>query len=87
MIKDEDIEALKAKFPHVAFKIRTLWGYPRMNDYFNELLSDTSRSGKRQGFPLEIALLLMNLLEKHQKDYPEYVSDDGGVWISKRKII
>jgi hypothetical protein len=87
MIKDEDIEALKSKFPHVAFKIRTLWGYPQMNDYFNELLSDGTRGGTRQGFPLEIALLLMNLLEKHQKDYPEYLSNDDGVWIKNRKIV
>ena len=87
MINDEDIQALKSKFPHVAFKIRTLWGYPQMNKYFDELLSDNTRGGTRQGFPMEIALLLMNLLEKHQKDYPEYVSDDDGVWIKNRKIV
>lgn len=87
MIKDEDIEALKEKFPHVAFKIRMLWGAPQMNNYLQELLSDNSRNGTRKGFPLEIALLLMNLLEKHQRDYPEYVSDDDGVWIKNRTII
>ena len=87
MINDEDIEVLKSKFPHVAFKIRTLWGFPQMNAYFGELLSDNTRDGTRQGFPMEIALLLMNLSEKHQKDYPEYLSNDDGVWIKNRKIV
>jgi len=87
MINDEDIEVLKSKFPHVAFKIRTLWGFPQMNVYFNELLSDGTRGGTRKGFPMEVALLLMNLLEKHQKDYPEYLSNDDGVWIKNRKIV
>lgn len=87
MIKDEDIEALKSKFPHVAFNIRMLWGAPQMNNYFEELLSDRTRGGARKGFPLEIALLLMNLLEKHHKDYPEYLSDDDGVWIKNRNIV
>ena len=86
MFKNEDIEVLKDKFPHIAFKIRTLWGAPAMNVYFEKLLGD-SRDGKRQGFPMEIALLLMNLLEKHHQDFPEYVSDDMGVWTKNRKII
>ena len=71
MIDATKLAVINEKFPHIAKNISFLWGYKELNDYMNRLFTDT-RGGKRQGFSFEIVTVLMELLEQHKREYPQF---------------
>ncbi|AGX86882.1 hypothetical protein [Candidatus Symbiobacter mobilis] len=62
------------KYPHIVKNIEKMWGSKNCRDYILDLTNDT-RGGTRKGFTLEQGLELVNLLNKHDEEYPEFIGD------------
>jgi hypothetical protein len=48
-------------------------------------MNDT-RDGARQGFPEDVALALFKLLQKHEREFPQYVKPVGEIWSQNNRI-
>jgi hypothetical protein len=56
-------------FPHVGRRLSLFWGEPEFNPYMEGLLTG-GRQGKRQGFPIPVANALLELAERHERQFP-----------------
>ena len=75
----EETLQISDRFPRVAKAIRVFWGYKELRPYINSLLADAR--GDRQGFPPDVVIYLMNLLDEHDKEFPEFKPSEEG-WAS-----
>jgi len=62
-------------YPHIAGKIRKLWGTKDCRDLLLSLLND-SREGKRAGFPPSIGKTIFSLSKAHDKSFPQFDDTD-----------
>lgn len=62
-------------YPHIAVKIRALWGTKECRVLLMSLLND-SREGSRAGFPPNIGTTIISLLKVHDVKFPQF--DDTG---------
>lgn len=63
------INKLKA-YPHIVTKLTLWWGTKECRDYLVGLTT-SDRIG-RKGFPFETALVIQELIELHDKEYPKH---------------
>jgi len=65
---DDDVrfQLINQRFPHIATKLRTLWGQPGIDDYFKVLLNETD-GNSCLGFPKEVFAALRELHATHKK--------------------
>jgi hypothetical protein len=68
------IEYISVNYPKVGKALDMFWGYKEFRPYVNSLLADTR--GTRQGFPAPILILLIELLEQHDREFPEFIPDE-----------
>jgi hypothetical protein len=73
-----DTSELLTLYPHVAAKIKTLWGTKECRTLLMTLLND-SRGGTRAGFPVSIGRVIILLLNEHDANFPRF--DDTGEFI------
>ena len=57
---------------HIELQLFYLYATRDYRVYINQLLQD-SRDGQRQGFPPHIAKHLFNLLQEHDREFPQFV--------------
>lgn len=62
-------------YPHIAGKIRKLWGTKDCRDLMMSLLNE-SRDGKRAGFPVAIGKTIFLLLKVHDTKFPQFDDTD-----------
>lgn len=79
-----DFHLIDTNFPHIGKKISFLWGHTEFNDMIVNLMDDT-RDGQRSGFPIEFAGALLRLSMLHDKEFPEFVETDNGIWYLIKK--
>ncbi|MBK1647386.1 hypothetical protein [Rhabdochromatium marinum] len=65
-----DTSRLYQQYPHLK-QIDELWGTRAGRDFLNELIID-NRDDTRQGFPLEHAKTIFDLLIEHDKMFPQF---------------
>lgn len=65
-----DTTSLYETFPHLR-QIDKLWGTYDARDFLKSLMND-SRDGARQGFSLEDASTIFELLIEHDKEFPQF---------------
>ena len=79
MLEGKNFDVFAEMYPHLASKIRTMWGHPELNLFLSNMFTDT-RDGKREGFPLKIASFLMDLQEQHHKEFPGLADRKTGIY-------
>lgn len=62
-------------YPHIAGKIRDLWGTKECRVLLMTLLNE-SRDGKRAGFPISIGKTIFTLLKVHDTKFPQFDDAD-----------
>ena len=75
----KSFDLLQARYPHIGAKIAALWGRPELNAYLDELLHDT-RDGSRAGFPFEVTGAILDISERHHRDFPQHVFKASDIW-------
>ena len=70
-----DIAVIQERFPRIGNKITLMWNSAELQKFLNELIFDAR--GDRQGFPPDIAEILMRIHRYHGQLIPE---DDKHVW-------
>ncbi len=65
-----DVTLIQDQYPHIAGKIRLLWGSAALHNFLNDLIFDGR--GDREGFPTAIAAALLRVHKENDK----LVSDD-----------
>jgi len=63
------------KFPHIATQVRMTWGSAECRAYLYRLTIDqppTPNRPKRQGFPFDALMVLIDLLQLHDEAYPMF---------------
>jgi hypothetical protein len=63
------IALLEYAHPHIALRIKTLWGMPECGEYISDLL--LSRRVDREGFDEPTVQSLIALQELHTKLFPQ----------------
>lgn len=63
-----------AKFPHIANRIKKIWGSDVCRNYLNTLVTDT-RDNTRVGFTQEQISIIIQLIDKHDLEFPQYVNN------------
>lgn len=63
------IAALEYEHPHIALRVKMLWGLPECGDYIRKLL--LPRRPDHKGFSEPVARSLMSLQELHGKLFPQ----------------
>lgn len=66
-----DTSELFAHYPHIAAKIKALWGTKECRVLLMSLMND-SRGGTRAGFPLSIGKIIISLLQAHDESFPQF---------------
>jgi hypothetical protein len=73
-----DTSEIFTLYPHIGFKIKTLWGTKECRALLMSLLND-SREGKRAGFPISVGQTIISLINAHDSQFPRF--DDTGEFI------
>ena len=82
---DEHFLKVNGQHRHIARQLKKLWGGPEFAGFVNNLLQET-RDGTRQGFPPDVATALFNLLQKHDRDFPEHALKVGDIWTDGKAL-
>ena len=70
----------------IASALKLYWGEREFVPYVQGLLSD-ARDGNRVGFPPDMVIALHNLLERHNREFPDFSpSRNAGIWAANQKI-
>lgn len=69
---------LGLRYPHIAIRLKQIWGAEECEAYFHELLTNT-RNGERKGFPQEHLVWLKDLEELYKLHYKLY-SEEHDIW-------
>ncbi len=78
LLESTRFKELGLRYPHIAIKLKQVWGSEACGAYFHELFTDT-RNGERQGFPQE-HLVWLKGLEKLYKFHYKPHSEEHDVW-------
>lgn len=57
-------------FPHITTKIKNLWGTDLCRTYLTSLIMET-RDNTRQGFHKDYASTIIQILDKHDLEFPQ----------------
>ncbi len=87
MIDSDAYVCVNDRFPHVAAAIKLFWGHPEFSPYIERLLLDTSRGGKRRGFPLNVVNALTALMDRHNIEFPHLAPSGQGIWVANNKVL
>lgn len=60
LIQSNMYRGIALRYPHIAIRMKQLWGKDAFADYMHELLTDT-RNGERRGFPKQDRELLIEI--------------------------
>jgi hypothetical protein len=85
LANNEDYQVVARRIPRIAQRLDALWGHEAFPAFLGELMNDT-RDGARQGFPDDVALALFKLLQKHEREFPQYVKPVGEIWSQNNRI-
>ena len=81
----KSFDLVKARYPHIGEKIAALWGTPELNTYLDGLLHDT-RDGTRAGFPFEVTGAILDISERHHRDFPQYAFKASDIWTVNNRL-
>ena len=85
MDKNEQFQRFFEKFPHLEKKIKSFkWGSQDLDDFLNFLLLDT-RNSERQGFDLDSANSIFELIKENKLEMEKDQKIDD-VWRKSSKI-
>lgn len=65
LIKSTMYRDIALSYPHIAIRMKQLWGKDAFEDYMHELLTDT-RNGERRGFPEEDRKRLIDIQQLYK---------------------
>lgn len=68
------LNSLPVKFPRIYENILEKWGSYELHDYFDELI--LSKREKRQGFPVDVMIELLDLYNIYKELYPKNLCHD-----------
>lgn len=69
------------KFPRIGKILSLYWGQPEFGPYMDDLINN-SRDGKRNGFPFDVAMALLELQQLHDKQFPQLIPKLRDPWSS-----
>jgi len=71
MMNETETQELFEAYPHVANRVKVLWGSDGCRALLMSLIGD-SRDGARTGFDPKHAKIIFKLISHHDKEFPEF---------------
>lgn len=78
VFNDPKVQKFFKAYPHIKERLTPLWGSRPARYYLYTLLTD-SRHGKRKGFPLSDVNIVLDLLENHDRYFPQYMPGEPAI--------
>lgn len=74
-MKKYDSTANLTDYPHIVDKLNSIWGTRKCREYLQGLIFNSSGrvNDTPQGFPIVILTIITNLLEDHDRLFPQYL--------------
>ena len=79
MENSKEFLLVESKFPRIAANLKFLWGNPEFTSYVYRLIEDT-RDGVRRGFPSDVFFAILDILDLHDKEYPQHAKKFLDIW-------